>query len=169
MSNGKGQAGSGSPGGLGGFSNRPGYPVRPGHPNKLGIWGWLGGGRWGFERYLYALHRVTGIGLALYFVAHIVVTSSKALGPEAWERAMLAVSGPVLRVAEYLVFAAVFIHGLNGIRLILVELGLAVGKPIEPVYPYKTSLGVQRPLAVGAMLLAAAAIIIGGIDIFGHH
>ena len=34
-----------------------------GHPNRLGVWGWLGGGRWGLERYLYTLHRVTGLGL----------------------------------------------------------------------------------------------------------
>ena len=35
-----------------------------GRTNRLGIWGWLGGGRWGWERYLYTLHRVTGLGTA---------------------------------------------------------------------------------------------------------
>ena len=43
-----------------------------GHPNHLGIWGWLGGGSWGPERYLYTLHRVTGLGLLAYFLLHIV-------------------------------------------------------------------------------------------------
>ena len=51
-----------------------------GHPNRLGLWGWLGGGRWGLERYLYTLHRLTGLGLLVYFLLHIVVTSSRALG-----------------------------------------------------------------------------------------
>ena len=51
-----------------------------GHPNRLGIWGWLGGGRWGIERYLYTLHRLTGLGLLLYFLLHIVVTSARAFG-----------------------------------------------------------------------------------------
>jgi len=47
-----------------------------GYPNRLGVWGWLGGGRWGVERYLYTLHRVTGLGLLAYFVMHILLTST---------------------------------------------------------------------------------------------
>jgi len=131
--------------------------------------GWLGGGRWGLERYLYTLHRVTGVGLLLYFLAHIFVTSSRALGQEAWDKTMSSVTGPFFTFAEYLVFAAFAIHALNGIRLVLVELGLAVGRPIEPVYPYRTSLGKQRPLAVGAMILAAVVLVVGGLDFFVLH
>jgi succinate dehydrogenase / fumarate reductase cytochrome b subunit len=136
------------------------------HPNRLGIWGWLGGGRWGFERYLYTLHRLTGLGLLAYFLMHIVLTTSRSLGPEAWARAMKTVEGPAFVLGEYLVFAAFALHALNGVRLVLLELGVGVGKPIEPVYPYRTSVHVQRPLAVGAMLLAAAVAIIGGLDFF---
>src|SRR5512139_360508 len=99
-----------------------------GHPNRLGIWGWLGGGHWGYERYLYTLHRLTGLGLLLYFLAHIFVTSSRAIGRTAWESAMKSVSGPIFTLGEYLVFAAFVFHALNGIRLVLVELGIAVGK-----------------------------------------
>ena len=55
---------------------------------------------------------------------------------------------PIFAFGEYLVFAAFAYHACNGIRLVLVELGFAVGKPMEPVYPYKTSLNVQRPLLV---------------------
>jgi succinate dehydrogenase / fumarate reductase cytochrome b subunit len=137
--------------------------------NRLGLWGWLGGGRWGPERYLYTLHRLTGLGILAYFIAHIFVTSSKALGREAWTRAMENVTGPIFTAGEFLVFAAFAFHALNGIRLILVELGVGVGRPIEPVYPYRTSLGVQRPLAVGAMILAAAAVALGGMDFFVLH
>jgi succinate dehydrogenase cytochrome b subunit len=132
----------------------------------LGIWGWLGGGHWGFERYLYTVHRLTGLALLAYFLLHIVLTSSRTLGADAWASAMRAVEGPVFVLGEYLVFAAFVIHGLNGVRLLLLELGVGVGKPIEPVYPYRTSIHVQRPLAVGAMVLAAAAMIIGGLDFF---
>jgi succinate dehydrogenase / fumarate reductase cytochrome b subunit len=134
----------------------------PGRPNRLGLKGWLGGGRWGPERYLYTLHRVTGLGILVYFLAHIFVTSSRAFGKGSWDRAMSAVGGPVFGLGEYLVFAAFAIHALNGIRLILVELGWAVGRPIEPVYPYKTSVGVQRPLAVVMMVLAVAGMALGG-------
>lgn len=141
----------------------------PGYPNKLGVRGWLTGGRWGFERYLYTLHRVTGVGLVLYFLAHILVTSSRALGRSSWEGAMRGVGGPVFAFAEYLVFAAFAIHGLNGLRLLAIELGFAVGRPIEPVYPYRTSVGRQRPLAIVAMILAAALLVMGGLDFLEMH
>jgi succinate dehydrogenase / fumarate reductase cytochrome b subunit len=135
-----------------------------GHPNRLGVAGWVGGGRWGFERYVYTLHRVTGLGILAYFLLHIVVTSFRAFGQGSWERAMARVSGPVFEIGEYLVFAASAFHALNGIRLVLVELGFAVGKPIEPVYPYRTSVDVQRPLAIGAMVLAVLLAALGGLD-----
>lgn len=136
------------------------------HPNRLGLWGWLGGGRWGMERYLYALHRVTGLGLLAYFLLHIVVTSSRALGADAWERAMGAVTGPLFKLGEYLVFVAFAFHAANGIRLALLELGFAVGEPIEPVYPYRTSVHVQRPLALGALALAAVLVVIGTVSMW---
>jgi len=133
-----------------------------GRPNRLGIAGWLGGGRWGFERYLYTLHRLTGLGILLYFVLHIFVTSSRALGRESWEAAMGRVSGGIFVLGEYLVFAAFAFHALNGIRLALVELGIGIGGPIEPVYPYRTSVHAQRPLAIGVMILAGILAVVGG-------
>lgn len=134
------------------------------YSNRLGLKGWAVGGRWGVERYLYTLHRITGLGLLGYFLLHIVVTTMRAFGQEAWEQAMARVSHPIFRIGEFLVFAAFAIHAANGIRLILVELGWAVGKAEEPVYPYRTSLNVQRPLMVAVMILAAVFIILGGAD-----
>ncbi len=136
------------------------------HPNRLGIRGWVGGGRWGLERYLYTLHRLTGLGLLTYFLMHIFVTSTRVLGPGSWERAMDAVEGPVFKAGEYLVFAAFAFHAVNGVRLVLIELGFAVGRPIEPIYPYATSVGRQRPLAIAAMLIAGALAVWGGLDFF---
>ncbi len=132
--------------------------------NRLGIWGWLGGGRWGAERYLYTLHRLTGLGLLTYFLLHILVTSSRALGQEAWQQAMNAVTGPLFKVGEFMVFLAFAFHAVNGIRLGLIELGFGVGGPIEPVYPYRTSLDVQRPLAVVVLLLAAVLVVMGTLN-----
>jgi succinate dehydrogenase / fumarate reductase cytochrome b subunit len=136
------------------------------HPNRLGVWGWLGGGRWGMERYLYALHRVTGLGLLSYFLLHIIVTSSRAFSPQAWDRAMGMVTGPLFKLGEYLVFVAFAFHAVNGIRLALVELGFAVGEPIEPVYPYRTSVDVQRPLALGALAVALVLVAIGTVSMW---
>jgi succinate dehydrogenase / fumarate reductase cytochrome b subunit len=136
------------------------------HDNRLGLWGWLGGGRWGAERYAYILHRLSGLGILLYFLMHVVVTSLRACGIYLW------VAGgvfhqPMFKFGEFLVFAAFAYHGLNGIRLVLVELGFAVGRPIEPIYPYKTSLGVQRPLLIAMMILAAILLAAGGYSFLG--
>lgn len=134
------------------------------HPNRLGVRGWVIGGRWGFERYLYTLHRVTGLGLLAYFVMHIFVTSTRVLGPDSWNQAMDAVSGPIFTVGEYLVFAAFAFHAVNGVRLALIEHGFVVGRPIEPVYPYATSVGRQRPLALAVMVFAGLIALWGGLD-----
>ena len=133
------------------------------HDNRLGVWGWLGGGRWGAERYAYILHRLTGLGILLYFLMHIVVTSLRASGIYLW-----AGDGvfhqPLFKFGEFLVFLAFAYHGLNGIRLILIELGFAVGRPIEPVYPYKTSINRQRPLFVVMMILTVIVIVVGAYN-----
>ena len=134
------------------------------YDNHLGLNGWWGGGRWGIERYLYTLHRLTGLGLVAYFTLHILVTSSRAFGEAAWTRWMGAVSNPILHVGEYLVVLAFIFHALNGIRLFLIELGFAVGKAEEPVYPYKTSLNKQRPLVVLVMIAAVILVVFSGYD-----
>jgi succinate dehydrogenase / fumarate reductase cytochrome b subunit len=136
------------------------------HDNRLGLWGWLGGGRWGVERYAYALHRLTGLGILFYFMMHVVVTSLRAWGIYLWVEGGLF-DRPVFKFGEFLVFAAFAYHAFNGMRLVLVELGVAVGKPIEPVYPYKTSLNVQRPLLVVMMILAAVFLAVGGYEFLG--
>jgi succinate dehydrogenase / fumarate reductase cytochrome b subunit len=136
------------------------------YDNRLGLWGWLGGGRWGVERYAYILHRITGLGILLYFLMHIVVTSLRATGTYLWVEGAYF-HQPIFKIGEFLVFAAFAYHACNGIRLVLVELGFAVGQPIEPVYPYKTSLGVQRPLLIFMMILAAVLFIVGGYEFLG--
>jgi len=134
--------------------------------NRLGVWGWLGGGRWGAERYAYLLHRLTGVGILAYFLIHIAVTSLRAAGLYLWQEGG-PLDHPVFKAGEYLVFAAFAYHAMNGVRLILVEFGVAVGRPIEPVYPYKTSLSVQRPLLVVMMALAGLLMIAGGAAFLG--
>ena len=79
---------------------------------------------------------------------------------------MASVTGPLFKIGEYLVFAAFAFHAVNGIRLALIELGFAVGQPIEPVYPYATSVGRQRPLALAVLVIAGVIAVWGGYDFF---
>ncbi len=137
------------------------------YDNRLGIWGWFGGGRWGIDRYAYALHRLTGLGILAYFLMHIVVTAFRAEGIYLWDKHQV-LDQPIFRVGELLVFLAFAFHALNGLRLVLVEFGFAVGQPIEPVYPYKTSLNVQRPLFIVVMIVAAVLVCGGGWEFLSH-
>jgi succinate dehydrogenase / fumarate reductase cytochrome b subunit len=136
------------------------------YDNHLGIAGWLGGGRWGVERYLYIIHRLAGLGILLFFLLHIFESSLRAFGPKTWEAAMATLKNPVFEVGEFLVFAAFAFHALNGIRLILIELGFAVGQAEEPAYPYRSSINTQRPLMLIVMVIAAILILAGGYNIF---
>jgi succinate dehydrogenase / fumarate reductase cytochrome b subunit len=133
--------------------------------NNLGIAGWLYGGRYGADRYVYALHRFTGLGMLFYFLMHIFVTGSRAGGPEKWESWMNFFDrSPVFAIGEFFVFIAFIFHAVNGIRLILVELGLMVGKPGLPAYPYGYSTLRQRPAMIGVLCIVAALAVIAGVD-----
>jgi succinate dehydrogenase / fumarate reductase cytochrome b subunit len=134
--------------------------------NNLGIWGWLGGGRYGMDRYAYALHRLSGLGILAYFLMHIFVTGTRLGGPERWESTMAFFSTPVFKIGEFLVFLAFAYHANKGIRLILIELGWLIGKPGLPAYPYSYSTLRQKPVLVVAMVLAAVLMVIGGADFF---
>jgi succinate dehydrogenase / fumarate reductase cytochrome b subunit len=135
-------------------------------PAGLGIKGWLYAGRYGPERYLYLLQRVSGLGLLLYLFLHLGLTSTRVLSQEAWETSMALVSGPLFKWGEYLVVAGFIFHGLNGLRLILTELAFFIGKPSRQDYPYTTSVTRQKPLLYIAMTLALLLLIITAADFF---
>ena len=136
------------------------------YDNHLELLGWAVGGKWGIERYLYTLHRITGVGILLFFIIHIFASSGRVFGPESWKITMIVLQNPILKIGEAFVFIGFAFHALNGIRLILIELGFMVGKPEQPVYPYQSSLDVQRSLRTVVMIIAAILIVVGGIDIF---
>jgi len=114
--------------------------------NRLGIKGWVWAGRYKIERYLYTLHRVTGLGLLAYAALHLVANGSRLWGEGGWERTMNFLGNPGFKVGEYLVMAAFIYHALNGGRLMLQHLGITLGKPKPPVYPYVDSMRRRRPL-----------------------
>ena len=127
--------------------------------NRLGIVGWAWAGRYKIERYLYTLHRITGLGLAAYITIHLIANGFRLGGEGDWTDLMNIFSNPGIKVGEYLVMAAFIIHALNGGRLMLQHLGITLGKPKPPVYPYVDSLRRKRYLIwVMLALMAALAI-----------
>lgn len=135
-------------------------------PNRLGVKGWVYAGRYTFERYLYLGHRLSGLGLIAYMVLHIIETANRMRGEQAWAGLMALFASPPFKMIEYLLFAAAVFHALNGVRLLLTELGFFLGKPKEPVYPYSTSVMRHRPLTYVIMALAGLIIVLGGSSLF---
>jgi succinate dehydrogenase / fumarate reductase cytochrome b subunit len=129
--------------------------------NYLGAGGWIWGGNYRLERYLYLLHRITGLGMLLYFILHLMMTTIfRIQGQGVWEATMSFLHNPWFKIGEYLVVLAFVYHGLNGLRLILQELGFALGRPTPPIYPYKDALRKKRSwtIALLAVVLMLAAV-----------
>ena len=122
-------------------------------PNRLGIKGWVWGGRYTWERYLYTLHRVTGLGLLLYVMLHLVANGFRLGGEESWGDVMGVLGGGGFKFGEYVVMVAFGFHALNGGRLILQHLGYTLGKPKPPIYPYVDSMRRHRSVVWLAMAL----------------
>lgn len=136
------------------------------NPNRLGVKGWVYAGKYSFERYLYLGHRISGLGLIAYMVLHIVETANRIRGEEAWAELMALFSSPPFRVIEYLLFVMAVFHAMNGLRLMLIELGFFLGRPKEPVYPYSTSVLRHRPLTYIIMIIALVIMILGSSSLF---
>ncbi|MDK2820798.1 MAG: succinate dehydrogenase / fumarate reductase, cytochrome b subunit [Clostridia bacterium] len=134
--------------------------------NRLGAKGWVIGGNYSIERYLYILHRVSGLALIFYLMCHLILTSFRIAGAPTWEAAMAFVSGPFFKVGEFLVMCAGVYHAINGLRLIIIELGYCIGKPERQEYPYTPSIKKQRPLMYLLMLVVAALVAVSVVDFF---
>jgi succinate dehydrogenase / fumarate reductase cytochrome b subunit len=117
------------------------------------------------ERYFYILHRITGLGLLLFGMLHLIETTFFRMpGQSTWEATMSLLENPWLEALLYLIPLAFVYHALNGLRLILQELGFLMGKPIRPVYPYKDSLRRKRPLALAMLAVIAILAVIFLVD-----
>jgi succinate dehydrogenase / fumarate reductase cytochrome b subunit len=143
---------------------------RPGEfkTNRLGVGGWLVGGRYPIDRYLYTLHRLSGLGILFYFFLHIIVTTMRIRGAESWDSLMAGFGTPLFKVGEFLIFAAFTFHAMNGLRLVLTELGYGMGGPMLPIYPYKNAVRRARPVFIVVMLIALVILLIGGYDFITH-
>ncbi len=130
-------------------------------PNYLGASGWVWAGNYKVERYLYLLHRITGLGILLFLLIHLIVTTVfRIQGQHVWETTMKILHNPWFKVGEYLVVVAFVYHTLNGLRLILQELGFLLGRPTPPIYPYSDSLRKKRPWTMAMIALVIILVLI---------
>ena len=80
---------------------------------RVGWWAWT-------------LQRVTGVALVLYLLAHIGVISTAAAGEKTFDDVLAFLQTPVFVVLDLLLLAAVVYHIVNGIRVILFDLGMGI-------------------------------------------
>lgn len=93
--------------------------------------------------YAFVLNRFTGLILVAYLLAHFVVLSRLAAGPDGWDDLLALFGSRPFLVGDVLLVAAVIFHGLNGLRVIVLTLGR----------------GTERSgLLVGVVFVASAAI-----------
>ena len=135
------------------------------YSNRRGILGWFDSRRLNLERYFYSMHRLCGITLVAYLFIHVYDTATRLGGSAPWNAFLLTIENPLIYTGEWLLVGVVTFHGLNGIRLILAELGLSIGEPQRPIYPYRPkSLGKRQRYfilllrIVGGILLVGAAL-----------
>ena len=77
--------------------------------------------RGGVGQWSWALHRITGVGVLVFLLAHIIDTSLVVLGPDYYNHIIALYRHPVFRVMEVGLFASVLFHALYGLRIILID------------------------------------------------
>lgn len=108
--------------------------------------------RWHAGSVAWILHRITGLGLLGYLFIHIWALRSLVKGEAAFQKEMELFTTPVFKFAEWLLFAFVLFHALNGIRIVLVDFS---GRG---AHRQKLLLRVVYALGVAAMVLMGILI-----------
>lgn len=104
---------------------------------KLGMWVWF-------------LHRLTGVIILLYGVAHLLVIAFSR-SASSFDSLMAFFRRPVILVLELLLLAVIIFHTLNGFRIMLFDLGIGIR--------WQKAL-FWGLMGVGALMLAFSAIIL---------
>ncbi|MBV9599903.1 MAG: succinate dehydrogenase, cytochrome b556 subunit [Chloroflexi bacterium] len=71
--------------------------------------------------FAWLLHRLSGVAIILFLFLHVVDTSLVGFGPGAYDTFVAIYRFPPFRVLEVALVAAVLYHGINGVRIILVD------------------------------------------------
>lgn len=108
----------------------------------IGQWSWL-------------LHRLSGIGVVLFIVLHIVDTSWAVFYPALYEEAIKTYQSPLFTLGEFALVAAVVFHAFNGLRVAF--------------FDYRPALWrYQGRAAVGVLSLSALILVPVFVLMFGH-
>lgn len=94
--------------------NRETANVGAGLWKGTGMWAWL-------------LHRISGLVLVVYLFAHIgVISQGHVQGQAAFDRLFRTLESPVFVLLDVALVGAVLYHGFNGIRILLMDIGVGI-------------------------------------------
>jgi succinate dehydrogenase / fumarate reductase cytochrome b subunit len=80
----------------------------------VGMWAWL-------------LFRISGLILVAYLFVHIgIISQGTVTGASVLDKLFKTFDSPFLVFLDFLLVAAVLYHGLNGVRIILMDLGYGI-------------------------------------------
>jgi succinate dehydrogenase hydrophobic anchor subunit len=109
----------------------------------------------------FLVNRAIGLGLVAYLYLHLLILSMLARGPDAWDSFMdLASSAPFLAL-DVILLAGILIHAANGVRVVLIGLGLVARGQ-------RARLGAAPPLA-GQMISGAALLVLLTLHLVAQH
>ncbi|MFP6634757.1 MAG: succinate dehydrogenase, cytochrome b556 subunit [Dehalococcoidia bacterium] len=80
---------------------------------RAGWWAWF-------------LQRLTGVALVGYLFLHILVISTAQAGQDAFDSVLIVLQKPFFVVLDLFLIAAVVYHALNGVRVLLFDLGIGL-------------------------------------------
>ena len=78
------------------------------YKGQSGMWSWL-------------LHRITGLGILLFLLVHIVDISLLNFGPNVYNDGIAFFGIGIIRVISLALISAVLYHAFNGVRIILID------------------------------------------------
>ena len=121
--------------------------VRPKRPLKA----WFDVRRRRLGSWAFALNRLTGIGLTLYLLLHLGVLSLLLQGEEGWNDFIVVAKSPFFLTLDVLLLIGLLFHGLNGIRVVLVGIGVGIRNQRSMFWVL---------MVIGLVLLATGTILI---------
>jgi succinate dehydrogenase / fumarate reductase cytochrome b subunit len=81
--------------------------------------------RYAVGAWAFTLHRIAGVAIATYGLAHLITISFASWGGP-FETLMRLFQSPPFLLGELLLLAAIIFHALNGFRIILFDLGIGI-------------------------------------------
>jgi succinate dehydrogenase / fumarate reductase cytochrome b subunit len=66
-------------------------------------------------------HRITGALIFFFLFAHVLDTALVRVSPDTYDRVIDTYKNPVVNLMEVGLVAAVLFHGLNGLRVMLID------------------------------------------------